>query len=87
MTITVKRWLAEQKREEMAKYNLAPTFVYHNDFWVNIEDDTVTMNVVEVLKETEKAVQLAMDCETRAGMNGHEPFTMWFPKSQIIKLT
>lgn len=86
MKVTVKRWLAEQKREEMAKYNLAPTFEYVDGYWVNREDDTVTMNVVEVLKETEKAIQLSMDCETRTGMNAHDPFAMWFPKSQIIEL-
>lgn len=86
MKVTVKRWLAEQKREEMAKYHLAPTFEYVDGYWVNLEDETVTMNVVKVLKETEKAIQLSMDCETLIGMNAHDPFAMWFPKSQIIKL-
>lgn len=86
MKVTVKRWVADQKREEMAKYHLDGCFEYVDGYYADTKNDTVTFMAVEVLKETEKAIQIALECETLIGMNGHEPYKAWFPKSQIVSI-
>jgi len=86
MTITVKRWMADQKRAEMKKYHLAGCFVYVDGYYADLENDTITFIAREVIKETEKAIQVALECETVYAQNGHEPYKAWFPKSQVVSI-
>lgn len=88
MTITVKRWMADQKISEMKEYHLLPEMEYTEDaelgkFYVNKETNTVTFIISEVLKETAKAVQVAVKCETD-GFRAHDDYRMWLPKSQVV---
>ena len=86
MKITVKRWIADQKRDEMHKYNLDGCFEYVNGYYADTENDTVTFLAAEVIKETEKAVQVALICQTRHNQDYRDPFTVWFPKSQVVNI-
>ena len=86
--MTTKRWIADKVNEEMMGYGLMMIYEYHTTeagvrFYVNDKDDTVTFKTREILRETEKAVQVAVECET-IGFKAHEPFKAWFPKSQIV---
>lgn len=83
MTLTVKRWIADQKMGEMKARNYFPTCVPVNGYYADTENDTVTFDMVEVVKETEKAIQVALDCGNYGGKEGS--YIVWFPKSQIIK--
>lgn len=75
--ITVKQWIADQKIEEAHKYHLNLNRK-HND------DGTVTFDLDEpILKETEKAIQVAIKTET-FGDRYHKAMTFWIPKSQIV---
>lgn len=87
--LTVKRWIADQKRDEMKKYNLAPCFEYVTnedgvEYYADEKNDTVTFIIEKKAKETEKAICVEVQTETRTGMNAHKAFTLWFPKSQIV---
>lgn len=86
MKVTVKRWMADQKREEMHKYHLDACFEYVDGYYADVKNDTVTFIAYEVLKESEKAIQVSLECTTRVEMRGHDPYKAWFPKSQIIKI-
>ena len=65
MTITVKRWIGDQKYDEMKAYNRAPEFVYteteQGEYYADTENDTITMVVLKVLKESAKAVQVELE--------------------------
>jgi len=87
MTITVRRWIGDQKYDEMKRYNRAPEFIYTNGYYADIENDTITMVVLNVLKETAKAVQVeleTMDLNTDEYVA--KKWTTWFPKSQIVAM-
>ena len=91
MTITVKRWIGDQKYDEMKAYNRAPEFVYaeteQGKYYADTENDTITMVVLNVLKESAKAVQVELET---MNLNTDEyvakKWTTWFPKSQIVAM-
>lgn len=90
MKITVKGWFGDKIKAEMKKYNLSPTFEYVKteagvDYYKDTKNDTVTMNVVEKVGESEKAIKVMLDCETR-DFDAHDPWTAWIPKSQIVEI-
>ena len=90
MTITVKRWMADKKAEEMAAYNLMPVYKYFDDpmigkYYIDKDNDTVTFKAVEKIRESEKAMQVAIECET-IGFRAHDPYRTWFPKSAIVSI-
>ena len=91
MTITVKRWIGDQKYDEMKAYNRAPEFVYakteQGEYYANTEDDTITMVVLNVLKESAKAVHVELETkDLNTGDFVTKKWTTWFPKSQIVAL-
>lgn len=90
MKVTVKRWIADQKYNEMKAYHLYPFFecVENEDgekYYADTVNDTVTFIVNEVVKETAKAIQFSIPCETE-GARAHAPYMMWMPKSQIVAM-
>ena len=91
MTITVKRWIGDQKYDEMKAYNRAPEFVYteteQGEYYADTENDTITMVVLKVLKESAKAVQVELETKDfNTGDFVTKKWTVWFPKSQIVAL-
>ena len=91
MTITVKRWIGDQKYDEMKAYNRAPELVYaqteQGEYYANTENDTITMVVLNVLKESAKAVQVELETKDfNTGDFVAKKWTTWFPKSQIVAL-
>ena len=91
MTITVKRWIGDQKFNEMKACNKAPEFVYaeteQGEYYADTEKDTITMVVLNVLQESAKAVQVeleTMDLNTDEYVA--KKWTTWFPKSQIVAM-
>ena len=86
MKLTVKSWIAAQKDAEAKRYNMFPDVEYfgEDEFYINRENDTVTYVDVELLKETEKAVYVALQCGAIDGAFGQ--FKAWFPKSQIVAM-
>ena len=79
-TIKVKEWFFNKVYEEAKKYHI----------YLNGECKVVngiemlghtTLRVDEVLKETEKAVQVVLDAETESG--SYHSWKTWIPKSVI----
>lgn len=84
--ITVKRLIADQKRDEMKAYHLDGCFEYVNHYYANTKNDTVTFLLDDdIIRETEKAVYVALKCET-VGQRYHEAWKTWLPKSQIVEM-
>lgn len=84
MKLTVKRWIADQKREEMKRFNYFANMEYVNGYYADTENDTVTYSEVEVLKETKKAVLVSIECGNIDGNAG--AYKVWMPKSQIVAM-
>ena len=82
MKMTVKRWIADKAQTEAKRYNYFFNVEYVNGFYADIENDTVTLESVEIIKETEKAVQVAIGCGAIDGKV--ETWNAWLPKSQIV---
>lgn len=82
MELTVKRWIADKIDAEAKIYNYFTDVVYVNGYYADTVNDTVTYKDVEILKETEKAVQAAIMCGAVDGKVGR--FKSWIPKSQIV---
>ena len=79
-TIKVKEWFFGKVYEEAKKYH-----IYLNGEYKVVNDiemlDHTTLRVDEVLKETEKAVQVVLDAETESG--SYHSWKTWIPKSVI----
>lgn len=82
MKLTVKRWIADKTDAEAKRYNYFADVEYVNGFYADLENDTVTYSDVEILKETEKAVQVGIACGSIDGKVG--TWKTWLPKSQIV---
>ena len=88
MKITVKRWMADQKVNEIEAYGLFPHFEYVEDeelgsYYADRKNDTVTFMVDSIIRESAKAVQVAVEVDDHDGF-AHEAFKIWIPKSQIV---
>ena len=88
MKITVKRWMADQKIKDIEAYGLFPSFEYVEDeelgsYYADRKNNTVTFMVDSIIRESAKAVQVAVEVEDHDGM-AHEAFKIWIPKSQIV---
>ena len=79
-TIKVKEWFFDKVYEEAKKYHIYLNGKYKVVNGVEILDHT-TLRVDEVLKETEKAVQVVLDAETESG--SYYSWKTWIPKSVI----
>lgn len=79
-TIKVKEWFFNKVYEEAKKYHIYLKGEYKFVNNVEMLDHTI-LRVDEVLKETEKAVQVVLDAETESG--SYHPWKTWIPKSVI----
>ena len=84
-------YLSAMKYDEMKAYNRAPEFVYaqteQGEYYADTENDTITMVVLNVLKESAKAVQVELETkDLNTGDFVAKKWTTWFPKSQIVAL-
>lgn len=87
-SIKLKSWMANQIRNEMAKYHWMPVFKY----WIspngieqahNLDNDSYEF-VGKVVQETEKAYKVEFEVETEGFRGVKKPFTKWVPKSQTL---
>ena len=79
-TIKVKEWFFDKVYEEAKKYHIYLNGEYKDVNGIEMLDHT-TLRVDEVLKETEKAVQVVLDAETESG--SYHSWKTWIPKSVI----
>lgn len=79
-TIKVKEWFFNKVYEEAKKYHIYLKGEYKFVNNVEMLDHTI-LRVDEVLKETEKAVQVVLDAETESG--SYHSWKTWVPKSVI----
>ena len=79
-TIKVKEWFFDKVYEEATKYHIYLNVEYKVVNGIEMLDHT-TLRVDEVLKETEKAVQVVLDAETKSG--SYHSWKTWIPKSVI----
>lgn len=83
--LKVKQWVIEKAQETASKYN---TFIdYKRDESTEIhtalvEDGYITVYVDEVLKETEKAVEVKL--ATGEVIGSYKGWNVWIPKSQMM---
>lgn len=79
-TIKVKEWFFDKVYEDAKKYHiyLCGEYTIEND--IRMLDHT-TLRVDDVIKETEKAVQVVLDAETESG--SYHSWKTWIPKSVI----
>ena len=77
-TIKVKEWFGEKINEEAKGFHLYLIGEYKNGMM-----DHSQLRVEEVLRETEKAFQVALDAETANG--DVRVWKCWIPKSVIVK--
>lgn len=79
-TIKVKEWFFNKVYEEAKRYHIYLKGEYKFVNNVEMLDHTI-LRVDEVLKETEKAVQVVLDAETESG--SYHSWKTWIPKSVI----
>ena len=79
-TIKVKEWFFDKVYEEAKKYHIYLNGEYKVVNGIEMLDH-ITLRVDEVLKETEKAVQVVLDAETESG--SYHSWKTWIPKSVI----
>lgn len=88
--IKVKAWMADQIRNEIAKYHWMPVFEYWTDSngieqAHNMDDDSYTF-VGAVVQESEKSYKVELEVETEGFRGVAKPFTRWIPKSQVLAI-
>lgn len=86
MEMKIKTWIIDKAQIEAKRYNTWFDFSRRTDGIAReplVEDDCYYMNVTEIIKETEKAVQIKLSSgECDGSFNG---WTLWVPKSQIME--
>lgn len=82
MTIEMKTWLFDKIQSEANKYHTYIDVEYVNGYYENTETNTVIAYVKEVLKETEKAIQVRFSTGNVDGST--KGWTAWVAKSQIV---
>lgn len=81
--IVMKRWLFDKIQSEAGRYHTYIDVDYENGYYADTENDTVTAIVREVIKETEKAIQVRFSTGNIDGCV--KGWISWVAKSQIVK--
>lgn len=78
----VKGWKVEQIAQETLKYNwtLVRDYFYNNK---EVMEKNAKLDVIETIKESEKAIYVIVRCLT-VGSEMDREFKTWIPKSAII---
>ena len=82
--LKVKEWVINKAQDEAQKYNIWIDYSRRNEGVAEtplVEDGCVFVWVEEILKETEKAVQVRLSSGEVVGSG--KGWTLWIPKSQI----
>ena len=79
--IKVKEWIIDKAQETAGRYNCYIDYLRNEDGMALVEDGYLTVTVEEVIKETEKAVQVRL--ETGGVLGSVNGWKVWIPKSQI----
>lgn len=84
LTMTIKVWVIDKAQDVARKYDTYLNITSRDDNGVICEDKNgcYTVEVVEVVSETEKAMQIKV--ATGAVVGSYKGWTMWVPKSQIV---
>lgn len=80
--LKVKKWIIDRAQETAGRYNTYIDYARQEDGAALVEDGYITVLVREVLKETEKAVQVLLDTGDVVG--SYKGWKVWVPKSQIL---
>lgn len=76
--VTLKSWIAEKADLEMQKYGMGLQILNR------IENEVTLEALMGIEKETEKAICIKATTET--GKGNLSSWTLWIPKSQLIKI-
>ena len=78
----VKGWKVEQIAQETLKYNwtLVRNYFYNS---ADVMEENAKLDVIETIKESEKAIYVTVRCLT-VGSEMDREFKTWIPKSAII---
>ena len=82
--IKVKEWIIDKAQETAGAYNCYIDYKRDDEGLRLVEDGFLTVYVEEVLKETEKAVQVRL--ATGSVVGSCKGWRVWIPKSQMIEL-
>lgn len=88
--IVIKSWFMHNNLSELiVKNNVSICTEKKDGFLYGVDDETVSLMWGDVIRETEKAVQVSADFwSTRshiADLTVHKGWKVWIPKSVIIK--
>lgn len=82
--LKVKEWVINKAQETATRYNVFIDYARRTDDIESkplVEDGCVFVKVEEILKETEKAIQIRLSSGEVVG--SYKGWTLWIPKSQI----
>ena len=81
----IKTWIIDKAQDDARRYNIFFDVTRRTNDDINqrlVEDGCYYMKVEEVLKETEKALQIKLSSGDVIG--SYKGWTLWVPKSQIM---
>lgn len=81
----IKTWIIDKAQDEARRYNIFFDVTRRTEDAFRIplvEDECYFMKIDEVLKETEKAIQIKISSGDVVG--SYDGWTLWVPKSQIM---
>lgn len=79
---TVKEWAFDKVNDECHNYNLLLIGEYEDRNGTRMLDHT-KLRIFDIIKETEKAIKVAVEAETYSGQ--FREWNTWIPKSAIEK--
>lgn len=82
--IMVKEWIVDKAQETASRYNTYIDFARDENDMRLVQDGFLTVTVEEVLKETEKAVQVRLS--TGEVVGSCKGWKLWIPKSQMKEI-
>lgn len=81
--LAVKEWFIDKEQDKAQRYNVFMDFVRNEDGTVKVADGYVFAKIEEVIKESEKAIQVKISSGDVLG--SYKGWTCWIPKSLIKK--
>jgi hypothetical protein len=79
--IAVKEWFFDKEQEKAEKYNVFMDFARNEDGTQKIENGYIFAKVEEIMKESEKAIQVRVS--TGEVVGSYKGWICWIPKSLI----
>lgn len=79
--LKIKEWFYENTQDTAARYNTFIDTDRDENGYTKVDDGFVTVRVLEVLSESEKAIQVLLD--TGSVVGSVKGWRTWIPKSVI----